>query len=318
VKLALLHKKLVVGYFCSGLCFEMNFYIIICFFVSNLCLGTEKIEMHVLYCVENANSFQTTISIASLLHSTTEKEEIHLHFVGEGLSEKNLNKILLLKNKIRPFTLEWASFDLSRLKEFETERWNKKVMVKLFAAEIFPDLDRMLWLDDDVLILKNIRMLFERDMEGKYTAVVDASAVYREHYPVMDEHKCDYWLTSGVCVFNLDLIRKEKAQILFIQTARSFSKKIPSRKNRCGGIEEYALTKNVNKNQTIILPYRYNVMTFFRGDSYEKAYEFEISNCIALHFAGFEKPWKRSRKRIAVKYLEIYQEYHKLAFDRLK
>ncbi|MDR0595433.1 MAG: hypothetical protein LBF94_01920, partial [Puniceicoccales bacterium] len=99
-------------------------------------LGAEPLDIDVFMAADDGNAMQTCVTIASLLKNTTDDERIHLHIVGDGMSEENKNRILSLNTTIRNFHMEWRDFHMGRLEQFNTERWHKSIMIKLFVAEL--------------------------------------------------------------------------------------------------------------------------------------------------------------------------------------
>jgi lipopolysaccharide biosynthesis glycosyltransferase len=111
-----------------------------------------------------------------------------------------------VKNKENPF----LSFDF--------KRWSPVIFYRLFAHRIFPDAGRMLYLDSDTLIYKDLSELFEMDMNGYVMAgAIDCALVdnINDHMGrYVREFKEKYikrgqYINSGVLLINLS----EKAEL---------------------------------------------------------------------------------------------------------
>jgi lipopolysaccharide biosynthesis glycosyltransferase len=276
-------------------------------------LGAEPLDIDVFMAADDGNAMQTCVTIASLLKNTTDDERIHLRIVGDGMSEENKNGILSLKTTIRDFDVEWRDFDMGRLEQFNTEIWHKSIMIKLFVAELFPDLDRILWLDDDVLVLKNIRELYEKDLTGKYLATVEMSEIFtlpllKKQHPKGQNLR--YWLTAGMGLYNIQEIRQDGIQDKFMEHALEYGKicKILCKDGlNGGGIEEYALTKAISREKALILPYEYLPTFAFKG--VEKEYAPAYNNAVILHYSGRRsKPWK-DKNNLEPKYIALWRQY---------
>ena len=251
-------------------------------------------DVHIFYCADDGNAMPTCVSIASVLENAGD-EKINIHIVSfqdNKMSEQNIKNIEALKN-IKDFDFDFVYFDKTRLDEFDTEHWNKSIMVKLYCAELFPNLDRVIWLDDDVIILKSLKNLYNSDMGDKYLAGVDVSQEYHNN--------CPYWITAGIGLYNLKEMRKDNVQKSLLDNAKEFTHK-KSQVILCGGVEEYALTYGMPKDKVLILPYRYSVMLFLHNNE-SKLLSCKFSDIVALHFCGsHQKPWKNFNVLFAEKW----------------
>lgn len=259
-------------------------------------------EVHVFFAADDKVALPARVCIVSLLSTSTEKERFHFHFVGEGFNEKNTKKLLLLKNKFRPFSVEWIPFDLSRLNGYHTRRWNKKILLKLFVTEIFPHLDRVLWLDCDVVVLKNIGNLYKTDLNGKYFAANDLCLISRQK-----GNEGMYWFHGGIQLFNLVLMRKDNLQETLLASARNVRRGCKER--ACfGGIDEYALS-TIEFKRTIPLPQGYNVLTAGNKMGYNPSLRLNVSDIVVIHFLNRLKPWKHPRKYFDPLYFGVYEKF---------
>ena len=262
---------------------------------SSNCQVDENNDVHIFYCADDGNAMPTCVSIASVLENAGD-EKINIHIVSfqdNEMSKQNIKNIEALKN-IRNFDFDFVYFDKKRLDEFDAGRWNKSIMIKLYCAELFPNLDRIIWLDDDVIVLKSLKNLYNLDMGDKYLAGVDVSQEYHNN--------CSYWITAGIGLYNLKEMRKDNVQKSLLDSAKEFTYK-KDKVILCGGVEEYALTYGMPKDKVLILPYRYSIMIFLYTES--KMLPCAMNDIITLHFAGSDKkPWKNFNALFAEKWWE--------------
>lgn len=276
--------------------------IFLCVFFWIHCFSGE-LSIHILFSMDNSVAVPTTVCIASLLRTSTEKESFHFHFVGEKLTETNFENLLCLKKFFRSFSLDWMPFDLSRLNMFKTGGWNKKIMLKLFVGEIFPNLEKVLWMDCDMVVLENIRELYENELKEKYFAAVDICPVKKK---CRRGKGCDYWFNTGIVLFNVALMRKEKLQDFFVKEANKRSRGC-KRKVCLGGRDEYVFSV-VSYEKTLPLPFKWNV--FATHPCILK--QINVSEVALLHFIGPKKPWSNSKSDFFPEVFEIYMRYMNL------
>lgn len=261
---------------------------------------------HIFMCADDGNIGPTATTILSYLCNSLEGERIDIHIVSfddNHMSKENVHRLEALKKK-KDFNLDFTYFDRKRLDIYPQDQWNKAIMVKLYVQEIFPNLDRIVWLDDDVLVLKSLNHVFTEDFGSKCIGAVDVAEEYRKHH----ERYADRWITAGFGVYNLKEMRKQNAQKLLLDKSTLYKIGDSDKPEFCGGREEYALTL-FPKEKVRLYPYTYCVMcSAFGEDSYK---DLDIDTVTILHFAGVPKPWK-GRSHANVRYQEMYEKYMKL------
>lgn len=266
-------------------------------------------DIHFFYCADNGNALQTCVSIASLLENSGKDENINIHIVSfsdNKMSDEHISKISSLSESIKKFKIDFVYFDKSRLNEFNTEHWNKAIMVKLFAPELFPNLNKVIWLDDDTIVLKSLKELYnDKKIDGKYLAGVDVSKEYNKNSAGKN---CEYWITAGIGLYNLSEMRKNHVQEDLLSSAKNYQTGDHLRPHCCGGTEEYALTHGMPKEKVWQLPYSYSVMaSLFDPEVYD---DLDLNDCVMLHFA-YRKPWKSSKdinKKIYDKWMYYFEK----------
>jgi lipopolysaccharide biosynthesis glycosyltransferase len=277
--------------------------------------STKRVD--VFYCVDESSTLSTCVSVVSVLKNVSKDRKVNFHFIyldDNKMSQENISKFESLKTSIRDFNINYISFDSSRISGFDNQHWHKSISVKLFAPSLFSDLQKVLWLDHDVILTKGIDELYDRDLTGKYIAAVDLSRYYNKYGGVY--YNSPYWITAGIGLYNLQELRKDNIEEKLINCAKTYNSKNLLKKEKgkvIGGVEEYALTNVIKKEKALLLPYRYSVMCTFDnfGRGHFKSEEKEIKNNVALHFGGPWKPWK-GRSGILPYYYEFWDYYFKL------
>ena len=150
-------------------------------------------------------------------------------------------------------------------------------------------LDKILYLDVDLLVLKNIEELYSIDLKDKLIAAI-------EDYPIADRCKrlripADYgYFNSGVMLINLTLWRKYKI------TEQAYS--ILVRNDIILLQHDQDILNLIAYDKWLRLPFKWNVLDIFFFDytPYDKKYYKEIAHSLKedtgiMHFAGPLKPW---------------------------
>lgn len=217
--------------------------------------------------------------------------KFHIHIFSFDLS-KNAQELLnsfteKYGNKICFYIL--SSLDIE-FPNVENHHVSKEAYLRLFAPRYLDDsLDKILYLDVDLLVLKNIEELYSIDLKDKLIAAI-------EDYPIADRCKrlripADYgYFNSGVMLINLTLWRKYKI------TEQAYS--ILVRNDIILLQHDQDILNLIAYDKWLRLPFKWNVLDIFFFDytPYDKKYYKEIAHSLKedtgiMHFAGPLKPW---------------------------
>ncbi|XP_057534741.1 galacturonosyltransferase 8 [Amaranthus tricolor] len=228
--------------------------------------------------------------------------------VLKQLESANLQKFYF-ENK-----LENATKDTNNMKFRNPKYLSMLNHLRFYLPEMYPKLHRILFLDDDIVVQKDLTGLWEIDMDGKVNGAVETCfgsfhryAQYMNFsHPLIKEKfnpKACAW-AYGMNFFDLDAWRKE------------------------GCTEQYHYWQNMNENRTLwklgTLPP--GLITFYSttkpldkswhvlGLGYNPSISWdEIRNAAVVHFNGNMKPWldiaMGQFKPLWTKYVDNENEY---------
>lgn len=157
----------------------------------------------------------TTATSVALAHSN---ESITIHILGNGLRADGIAYF------IRKFTLWFKNttllfYDVSEFESllrksgFEVNREiGISTYIRLFLTEYLPlEIRTVLYLDCDILVMRNLRSLFQVKWQDKLIAAVKSTIDI-----VIDGEADKDHVNAGVVLFNLELMRKENTVKSFI------------------------------------------------------------------------------------------------------
>jgi len=191
--------------------------------------------------------------------------------------------------------------------------YTKEMYYRLLAYKFLPaDLDRILYLDPDILVINPIRQLYDTELDGYLYAAAHHSIlpVKKINSIRLYPYKINAYFNSGVLLMNLDLQRKlldEKAIFEFVEKNRS--KLI---------MPDQDIINALYASQIKCLDeklYNYDVRYY---KYYKKItnqicdMDFILRNTVILHFCGKRKPWTSS---YSGQFYSLYKHYEKLAIS---
>lgn len=172
-------------------------------------------EINVLYSFDNNFWRMAAVSIVSLMESKNPDTHINVHCMVAPHTHgwRKIKKIIgqggkLIWHVVPKHKNPYAGVDYSR--------WSPVIFYRLFAHEIFTNIDKLLYLDSDTLINDDLTELYNTDI-SKYAfgAVRDMALINIPKHPAGEYVKefkekylkHDLYINSGVLLLNLNYLR---------------------------------------------------------------------------------------------------------------
>ncbi|MDR2080437.1 MAG: glycosyltransferase [Campylobacteraceae bacterium] len=174
---------------------------------------------------------------------------------------------------------------------------------RLTLADIFPKLDKVLYLDADILVQGDLLELWETKLEDNYAAGV--SDLYIDIIGYKKEigfGENDLYINGGVILFNLSAIRQDNMQEKLLLAAHELSDKVK--------FQDQDIINIVFKNRIKAVPDKFN----FAVENMVK-HKDAIDKAHILHYNGAKKPWHKKKNHLGYKQ---YHEAQKRAHKKLR
>ncbi|MCD8038176.1 MAG: glycosyltransferase family 8 protein [Lachnospiraceae bacterium] len=165
-------------------------------------------------------------------------------------------------------------------------------LYKFMLPELLGKLDKVLYLDGDVIVEGDLRELFDTDIEGFYLAAVeDMCAVKQEN--VLEKTGNERYFNSGVMLLNLAMLRGENMpKELIDERMRDEDMRFMDQNvfNRVLGGKVKYLSAKFNFMKVNLRNFTEREIGYFYGIS-SAEYRTVCNNPVILHFTNKEKPW---------------------------
>lgn len=239
-------------------------------------------------------------------------EVFHIYIIGDGLDEKDYLDLDDFASKKSSF-IHPVDFDESIFDKAPAIRYYSKAMYyRLLAAELLPkDLDRILYLDPDILVINKIREFYQIDFGQK----LFAAASHGDRMGVIDtvnkirlsNMKADSYFNSGVMMVNLIKTREEiKKEEIFSYIGKNGKELILPDQDALNALYGH---KILEVDDSL---YNYDTRHFkrhFISSRAVKDMDWVVKNTVFLHFCGRTKPW---HKGYLGYFSALYKHYEKL------
>jgi len=235
----------------------------------------------------------TAIAISSLYYNANPKTDYRVHVLGIELSEGLSDVIRKSGKNVEVITLGNMFADFN----FSHEHVTKAALYKFNIADILSDLDKVLYLDSDMLFQRDLSELFRTDLGDKYAAVVKDLHVMNQKYKGIQKMGLSNYFNSGMMLLNLDKIRKEKIGEKLLATKKKlnldpdFSFMDQDTFNKVFGENVIFVSVNYNFLNVYYREIEKLDMAEICDISIDEAYEIYDKPAI-LHIGGKMRPWK--------------------------
>lgn len=268
---------------------------------------TEKIHIALaFYDKDGEHSKFAGTTIASIFENTDKCnwENIVIHILHDGsLAEINRNKFIELAEKYKSI-IKFYNVDINKWniekKTFEKslERISLGALYRLALPELLKNIDRVIYLDTDILVQADIHDLYNMNFDKSYLLVVSDNEDMRNLYVKTRYYKnagLDYrnYFNSGVLVLNLKEIRKLNFLNNCLTKLQKFNK-----------FADQDILNIIFKDKVKFIDGKFNKLVDIQNLSDDNI-ENILKGKVILHFAGYLKPWNCANKEV----IKLYYSY---------
>ena len=153
------------------------------------------------------------VMLGSLLRNDP-GETFEIYAIGDGLMPEDwaaLEELCAGRGRIHPLEVPADLFADAPVARY----WTRAMYYRLLAAELLPrSLDRVLYLDPDILVINPVRALYDTDLEGDLMAAATHTGLLAGITdPVnrlrLENYEAEAYYNSGVLVMDLSAMRRE-------------------------------------------------------------------------------------------------------------
>ena len=232
------------------------------------------------------------VMLFSLIHSNPDCT-LNIYLLHSSIPDSALLPTeKLLSGHGRLFPIQVRDLDLEQAPT--TARYPKEIYYRIFAARYLPAaLDRVVYLDPDLIVNGSILPLYRTPMDGYYFAAAThiRSFLQKVNSMRLDMEEDSPYINSGVMLMNLELLRKE-------QDYADVFRFIEKRKSLLVLPDQDIISSLYGSKICTLDPFRYNMTErLYRMHSpFEKSLDLDWvrKHSIIIHYCGRNKPWKEN------------------------
>lgn len=264
----------------------------------------------IVFITDNGYAIPTAVAISSLMFNADNPYQYDVYVVGEALSA-DMKKLIADSGFNVTIIESCISFDNV---DFQHTHVTKAALNKFYIAELLPNIDKILYLDSDMLFLKNIKELYDEPLDGNLVgAVPDYHILSSNYMGVLSTVGIANYFNSGMLLLDLEKMRNENMSEGLLNMKIDLSKD-----DKFTFMDQDALNIFFYGNIRY-LPVKYNFLNAYYSERSE--YELHIisqepieqvidayDKPYVLHIGGGNKPWNS----LLGEKLSLYQYYREV------
>jgi lipopolysaccharide biosynthesis glycosyltransferase len=226
----------------------------------------------------------------------------------EGITDNNKEKINNLKNKFNNLSIEYYDINSEQFEGFNI--WEDKVNLmtynRFLMPTIKPNISKAIYLDSDIILLGDIKELYDIDLQGNIFGTTPDSC--HQNTKIIEylsttsqlKNKTHKFFNAGVLLCDLDKMREQNTTEELFKIEKEI--RDTNVQNDQGVLNKYCSDNNCNTNIDLKFnstsPLCYNIKTSFSKETKELMEFYEIKTLptkenfrpIIRHFT-YAKPW---------------------------
>lgn len=230
-------------------------------------------------------------TIESIIDNANDKQKLVFYI----LCDNNLtsDKRELLHFGLKPnVTIKFVEIDPDLFSSLPLNRSyiSLNTYYRLVIHKVLPDIDKVIYLDSDMICLDDIVKLWQENLDGKCIgASLDEGGILQSRRLLLGAD--NNYFNAGMIVFNLKEIRLKYPDV-FIEYMINFYIN-----NREISLQDQDILNITFKDQSKILPLKWNVNSrMFTANDLERKYSLQqesetLSDIGILHYTDRRKPW---------------------------
>lgn len=171
------------------------------------------------------------VSIKSLIQNASKKHNYEINILNTGLTNENKNILKSLENENTKILLQDISSKIDTIKSKLKDVYHFSVIMyyRLFIPSLFPQYDKILYLDCDIAVVDDISKLFKTKLGNKLVGacadkIVASQKFFRSYVEnAVGIKSYKKYFSSGVLLMNLKQFRKNHIEENFIYLINKYN-----------------------------------------------------------------------------------------------
>ena len=263
----------------------------------------ENTTMNIFFASNDNYVQHLSVAIASILINSLPNEKFNFYILDGNISDKNKNILLSLKN-IKDFNMEFIQVQEEMFKMCPITsvcyHISNQCYYRYIIPLVKPELEKVLYLDCDIVIKDSLKDLWNVDLKDNYVAAIeDLSLITNDDAKRLGTN---HYFNSGVLLINNALWKRDNIINTLFNNTQEIHDKIR-------WVDQCVLNYTF-KDKVLFVSPKYNLQHSAYNDTKYNLYkknEIEYAKAfpVIVHYTGCDKPWHKKC------YHKLWKDYYK-------
>lgn len=279
--------------------------------------------MHLLFVTDDTYSCHVGTMLCSIIEHNRDIK-FCVHILTTDMTQDNMNKMQQMVVDSYRQQLDIRHINPTDL-DIDVEKcgsWGIFPSLKLYAADLFQDIDKILYVDADMVCIGSLKYIEDLDISDYYLAAPPDNSGCWRHKERLGIPMENFYGCGGLMYFNLAKWRKDNMRQLCLEW---FNDPVNADKIHFG---EQDVINKVCTGHILELPIIFNMfMEYYQHDhsavpeKYLNDWKRWKREAVIIHYAGWRKPWHKDCLFPLKKYYRKYARltpwgYNDLGFSK--
>ena len=252
--------------------------------------------MNILITINQKYISQLQVLLKSIECSNPE-EKFNIFILHKSLTKADEEKIES-KVDLKRFKINLIEVPKSEIDHFPVyeKRYPVEIYFRIFAAKYLPkDIDRILYLDTDIIVLNDLKQLYNMEFEDNYFIATThiKKALHKFHEIRLNMPAQNIYMNTGVLLINLNELRKIDIETEVLAFVEKNKRKLMLPDQDILSSLYGDKVKLIDEIKYNLGERSFNIYNFYHKDN-QIDLEWVRKNTVIIHYYGRNKPWNKN------------------------
>lgn len=178
----------------------------------------------IFFAIDDAYTPFLAVALQSLIENASTDYKYLIKILHTNVQEEHMKQIKKFESKNVSIEFVDLSYYIEKVKDklYTRDYYTNTTYFRLFLPELYPQYNKVLYLDSDIIVLGDIAELYNTEMGQNLVAaapddIIQYNKVFQDYAElVVGVAKYQHYFNAGVLLMNLDELRKFKFQEKFL------------------------------------------------------------------------------------------------------
>ena len=253
----------------------------------------------IFFAIDDAYTPLLTVALKSLIDNASKDYQYLIKILHTDVQEGHMKQVKKYESENVNIEFVDLSYYIEKVKDklYTRDYYTNTTYFRLFLPELYPQYDKVLYLDSDIIVVGDISELYNTDMGTNLVAaapddIIQKNKVFQDYAElVVGVSKYQHYFNAGVLLMNLDELRKFKFQEKFLYLLSTVKFSVA---------QDQDYLNRLCKGRVTLISHDWDVMPYVNDET--KPEDIKL-----IHYNFAYKPWHFED----ITYNEYFWEYAK-------